>query len=177
MRRVRDGQNRLGMTVSRATIEKVDDKKKMQSINVKAAGDADGDDEQQTELEHAHPYGFTSVPKKPTGKQKAEAIVVYPNGDRSHGIAIVVGDRRFRLKDLGEGDVALHDDQGQKIHLGRNKTISIISGGTITITGTKIILNGEVHLGGEGGQLVHRKNDVDSGGDTATGSATKVYAV
>lgn len=52
-----------------------------------------------------------------------------------------------------------------------------ISGGGITMKATKIVLDGELHLGGEGGQLVHRKGDADSDGDTAVGSASRVYAV
>lgn len=42
---------------------------------------------------------------------------------------------------------------------------------------TKIVLDGEVHLGGEGGKLLHRKGDLDSDGDQAVGSASRVYAV
>lgn len=51
------------------------------------------------------------------------------------------------------------------------------SGSKVTIKSPTIVLDGEVHLGGAGGKLVHRKDDVDSAGDVATGSATKVYAV
>lgn len=47
----------------------------------------------------------------------------------------------------------------------------------VKIIGSKIVLEGETHLGGEGGQLVHRKGDSDSDGDTAVGSASKVYAL
>lgn len=59
-----------------------------------------------------------------------------------------------------------------------------IGGTTITTSGNKvhiktgtIVLEGDVHLGGEGGKLVHRKGDLDSAGDAAQESATKVYAV
>jgi hypothetical protein len=47
----------------------------------------------------------------------------------------------------------------------------------VTITGAKIVTDGVTHLGGEGGQLLHRKGDADSDGDTAVGSASRVYAV
>lgn len=52
-----------------------------------------------------------------------------------------------------------------------------MTGGRVHIKAGDIVLEGNVHLGGEGGQLVHRKGDVDSAGDVAVGSATKVYAV
>jgi len=38
----------------------------------------------------------------------AEAIVLYMNGSRSHPVMIAVGDRRHRLVELEEGDVAQH---------------------------------------------------------------------
>jgi phage gp45-like len=46
----------------------------------------------------------------------AEAIVLYMNGSRSHPVMIAVGDRRHRLVELEEGDVAQHrlkDDRQQ----------------------------------------------------------------
>jgi phage baseplate assembly protein V len=52
-----------------------------------------------------------------------------------------------------------------------------VTPGKITIECGEIVLKGNVHLGGEGGQLVHRKGDVDSDSDVAVGSASKVYAV
>ena len=77
---------------------------------------------------------------------------------------------------------------GDAIHIRTSSGMEIIvskGGGTLTvrnaqevrIQATKIVLEGEVHLGGDGGQLVHRKGDVDSDGDAAVGSASKVYAV
>jgi hypothetical protein len=56
-------------------------------------------------------------------------------------------------------------------------TSVLITGDRIELTATTIVLSGAVHLGGEGGALVHRKGDVDSDGDIAEGAATKVYAV
>ena len=77
---------------------------------------------------------------------------------------------------------------GDAIHIRTASGMEIViskGGGTLTVRNArevriqaeKIVLEGEVHLGGDGGQLVHRKGDVDSGGDIATGSASKVYAV
>jgi len=46
----------------------------------------------------------------------AEAIVLYLNGSRSHPVVIAMGDRRHRLVELEEGDVANHrlkDDRQQ----------------------------------------------------------------
>src|SRR5262245_23365987 len=38
----------------------------------------------------------------------AEVIVGYLNGSRSHPVILAIGDRRHRLKELEEGDVALY---------------------------------------------------------------------
>ena len=49
----------------------------------------------------------------------AEAIVLYLNGSRSHPVIISVGDRRHRLLELEEGDVAQHrlkDDRQQMLY-------------------------------------------------------------
>lgn len=53
----------------------------------------------------------------------------------------------------------------------------LITGDKVVLKSGTIVLDGETHLGGEGGQLLHRKGDKDSDGDVAVESATKVYAV
>lgn len=63
------------------------------------------------------------------------------------------------------------------LHIKIGSTVIQAGGDGVKITAGKIVLDGEVHLGGEGGQLLHRKGDADSDGDTAVGSATRVYAV
>jgi hypothetical protein len=57
------------------------------------------------------------IGEQPKGNS-AEAIVLYINGSRSHPVAIAVDDRRHRLKDLKEGDVAFYrlKDDRQQFH-------------------------------------------------------------
>ena len=64
-------------------------------------------------LEHFEPYGFTS-----RVKAGAEILAGFLHGDRSHGVVIVTADRRYRLH-VQEGEVAIFDDLGQKVHLTR----------------------------------------------------------
>jgi phage baseplate assembly protein gpV len=67
----------------------------------------------------------------------------------------------------------------------RNNSVLLECGGSkihmtpdgITLTAVKIVTDGETHLGGDGGKLLHRKGDTDSAGHAAVGSASKVYAV
>ena len=84
-------------------------------------------------IELLHPYGFTSNVQPPSAAGKAEGVALYLTGDRSHGVIVAHGDRRFRLKPLANGEVAMHDDQGQKAHLMRGG-IAVVSIGTIDVT-------------------------------------------
>lgn len=72
------------------------------------------DGEPLNNIKRVEPYGFSYRPK--TGCQP---YLLFPSGDRSFGVAIVIGDKRYQL-DLLEGEVALHDDIGQKVHLTRS---------------------------------------------------------
>lgn len=115
----RNSADRHGNALGRTAVEEVDDTKLMQETKHSLFTD-----EQQAQIEHAHPYGFTNVPKKPTGqgsvRRAAEAFMSYMGAGRSHGVAVVVGDRRFRLHQLAEGEVAMYDDQGQQVHFKRS---------------------------------------------------------
>ena len=66
---------------------------------------------------------------------------------------------------------------GGDITVRNARNVRVQATGEVRISAPKIVLEGEVHLGGDDGQLVHRKGDVDSDGDAAVGSASKVYAV
>lgn len=112
---------RVRLMVSRGVIGVVNDALKEQGVQVALLADEVRDCERYQE------YGFTSVPLP-----GAEAITVCVGGSRDHGVVIATGDRRFRLKGLAAGEVALYDDQGQAIVLGRNKAISITGCDTLT---------------------------------------------
>jgi phage gp45-like len=93
--------------------------------------------EKQKEIEHFEPYGFSSRVKKPTDassgggasggaseKKKAEGLMIFTGGNRSHGVLILAGDRRYRLRGLKEGELALFDDQGQQVHFTRDGIVT-----------------------------------------------------
>ncbi|MNP68014.1 Bacteriophage Mu Gp45 protein [compost metagenome] len=46
-------------------------------------------------------------------------------GDRSHGVVLVVSDRRFRLQGLEPGEVALYTDEGDFLHFKRGRVIEV----------------------------------------------------
>ena len=103
---------RLDDVLARGTVSAADGSKKMRTVQVRLLADEVRDD-----LEHVEPYGFTS---EPLDDAQPEAFAAFFGGDRSHGIVFCVADRRFRLKCLKPGEVALYDDVGQKIHLTRD---------------------------------------------------------
>jgi len=122
MRRLteRSMTDRMGNAINRITIDKTDDDPYMQEVQLRGYCD-----EKQDGIEHFHPYGFSARTQAPTTgkdgtKNKAEGVMVFVTGNRSHGLVIVVGDRRYRLNGLQEGEVALHDDQGHQVHLTRD---------------------------------------------------------
>lgn len=150
---------RLRLMVARAVVQIVNDGTLAQSlqVNMLAGETAEG-------VERFQEYGFTSVPHA-----GAEACMVFVGGARSHGIVIAVEDRRYRLTGLLDGEVALYDDLGNVVKLGRE---------ALAITGVaKVIVSAPlVELGGEGGAAVARVGDTVSGGVITSGSA-KVSAL
>ena len=71
-------------------------------------------------MEHLEPYGFTACPQP-----GAEALAAFIGGDRSHGVVVVVADRRFRLQGLKPGEVALYTDEGDRIQFKRGRILDI----------------------------------------------------
>jgi phage baseplate assembly protein V len=104
-----DMRGKVQLMVGRALLMAVNDQGAIQTAQVQLLAEEVHDD-----AERIQEYGFTSVPKK-----GAEAVVTFVGGNRDHGLIIAVDDRRYRLKGLQSGEVAIYDDQGQKVHLTR----------------------------------------------------------
>jgi len=120
---------RIRLMVSRAVVRLVNDATKTQTMQVEILKG-----EVYSAIERMQEYGISSVPRA-----GAEAIVLSLNGDRGHGVVIVAADKRYRLTGLEEGEVALHDDQGQSV---------IIKRDGIEINGQMITLNGDTVING-----------------------------
>lgn len=244
--RARDIGFRSYLGTIRGTFAKADDKQKMQTVQYTGLFG-----EKIKDMEHFHQYGFTSVPNDPEkkGKEAAELLVSNIMGSRDHPVVTSVADRRYRPQEFEKGEVALHDQQHQRLHLTKDgidaatpkknvsrtvkkgsgvqekgastkdtrqqeksktsitqdpsdgsivlssnndsgvsqASITIKADGSILLKGKVITQEAEtetvtkapaVYLGDKtGAKEVHRKGDVDSGGDLAVGAATKVFAV
>ncbi len=100
---------------------------KLQVLQVKLS---DGDPKDG--VLHFEPAGLTSHPLA-----DAEAVVLFPDGVRSKGIAVVVTDRRHRPTDLQPGEAALF------CHADGLAQVRVELDGTVTIKGpTKVRVEG-----------------------------------
>ncbi|MBT9263589.1 phage baseplate assembly protein V [Pseudomonas sp. MG-9] len=89
--------------------------KMMQTLQVRlTAGEV------KDSVEHFEPYGFTSNPLS-----GAEVLTMFLSGDRSHAVVVVAADRRYRIKELKPGEVAIYTDEGDKVHFKRGRIIDI----------------------------------------------------
>jgi len=160
-------EGRVRSMLARAVIGTVDDERAVQELQVEALADETHDG-----VERFGEYGFTSVPHA-----EAEAMLIFPGGTRGHAVAIAIEDRRYRLKGLATGEVAIYDDLGQKVLLGRDR-ISIESPAEVKVIAPKVIVESDdVCLGGEGGPAVARVgDDVDLGTGKIVSGSGKVSA-
>lgn len=108
-------KRRVALMVSRAIVKLCSDTGARQTLQLALLPD-----EIRDGIERFQNYGFTSVPIP-----GAEAAVVFVGGDRANGLVIAVDDRRYRLKGLQAGEVALYTDEGDKIHFKRGRKIEI----------------------------------------------------
>lgn len=119
-------RNRIANMVARAVVQLVDDKPRLQVLQLGVLAD-----ETRDGCERVQEYGFTSVPLP-----GAEAVVLFVGGRRDHGLVVGVDDRRHRLAGLKAGEVAVYNNAGASVVLKAD--------GSIEVTGAEVILNGGV---------------------------------
>ena len=135
-------ERRIKQIASRAVIKLVNDSLKLQELQIVGLSGETLDG-----VERFQEYGFTSHPQS-----GAEAITLSVGGNRSHAVIVAVDDRRYRLKGLEAGEVALYDDLGQKIVLKRDR---------IEVESPKVVvISDDISLGGEGGERLARVGDM-----------------
>ncbi|PIW54583.1 MAG: phage baseplate assembly protein V [Sphingomonadales bacterium CG12_big_fil_rev_8_21_14_0_65_65_10] len=140
---------RVRLAIGRAVVRLVDDARTLQELQIDLL-----DGESQDAVERFQQYGIASHPHP-----GAEAVVVCAGGLRSHALVIAVDDRRYRLTGLQEGEVALFDDLGNLVKLGR-EGIEIVGESEVKVAAPKVVVESDdVHLGAEGGPAVARIGD------------------
>ena len=129
LRKLLDPINRrIQLMIGRAVIQTISDDNPLQLMQLLL-----NFEEVRSGMARLQEYGFTSHPLP-----GAEAVVLFPGGSRDHGIVIAVEDRRYRLKPLAEGEVAIYTDEGDKIHFKRNRIIELTTETFNVIAGTKM---------------------------------------
>ena len=134
---------RIGNLLARGTLVAVNAASKMQGVQVRLlAGEV------KDSIEHVEPYGFTSNPNP-----GAEAFALFFDGDRSHGIVMCIADRRYRMTGLETGEMAIHDDQGQYVHLKRDgilvhspQNIYLRTDGVLRLEGEGVEIHGRSYV-------------------------------
>ena len=142
----------LATLITRCTVALANAAGKLQALQVRMLAD-----EVKDNVEHLEPYGFTGCPHA-----GAEGVVVFPGGDRSHGVVVVVADRRFRLQGLKPGEVALYTDEGAKLHFERGNKLTIVAGAVDIVSDTL------THNGANIGSA-HTHGNVESGPNSTSG--------
>ena len=117
---------KLRMIATRGVVKLVDPALMLQELQIAAVGE-----ELLDNVEHWEAYGYTSRPHP-----GAEALLLSLGGDRDHTVAVNVADRRFRLKNLAPGEVAIYTDEGDVIHFKRGNQIFISTAGTLVANAT-----------------------------------------
>jgi len=107
-------RNPIAGVLARGVVVLANSARKLQALQLRIMAGEVKDD-----MEHLEPYGFTACPLP-----GAEALAGFI-GDRSHGVVIMVSDRRFRLQALEPGEVALYTDQGDRLHFKRGRVIEL----------------------------------------------------
>lgn len=88
-------------------------------------------------------YGVASRPLP-----GADGVLIFVAGDRSKGIVIATNDRRYQIE-LAEGEVALHSDEGDSVHLRRGRVVRIVAGTRLEIDTPLITTTGRIEAAGD----------------------------
>lgn len=160
---------RIRMMVARAVCRAVNDAGGLQAVQVSLLAD-----EVKDGVERVQNYGLTSVPLP-----GAEGVAVFVGGNRDHGVVIAMDDRRYRLKGLEGGEVALYTLDDQEAHGHR---IVLRRGGLIEVFGQDVHLNaaGVLRLEGDGVEVHGRtyvQTDVHGKGQRETHAGGTAYTV
>ena len=108
-------RNRIANTVARGVVHLSNEAKKLALLQVGALAD-----ELIEDAEHHQPYGFFSVPLA-----GAEVVLLFPNGDRSHAIALSASDRRYRPRNSDGGESGIYNHVGAIVRLTKDGDIIV----------------------------------------------------
>lgn len=127
----------LGNLLARAVLAGVQQNKlQVLQLQVLAGETKDG-------VELFEPYGHTGV-----ALPGAESVVVFIDGGRTHAIALVQTDRRYRPTDLLPGEVAIFNHEGTRVVLRNGGKVEVQAATEVKITTAKVKLIADVEITG-----------------------------
>lgn len=157
---------RILLMASRIVLTAATDKAPVQVVQFTGLAD-----EVKQNVEFLQNFGFSSVP--PNG---ARGLAIYPGGDRSHGVVVVLDARALQPVTLKTGEAAVWDALGKFIHLQDDGTI-LIKADKVRVESPDFQVTGEVkdRCDGDGKTMEAMRNIYnghthpgDSGGVTGT---------
>lgn len=159
---------RIALMVGRSVLELVDDSPPVQVVQVSLL-----DDEVRANVERVQEYGFTSHPHP-----GADAVAVAVAGSRDNLVVVAVDDRRYRLRALKRGEVAIYTDEGDKIVLKRGGTIEVTAASQVLINAPLVVCSGNVAVDGNlyvAGNI-HSGDNITADGSVSDQGGTKSMA-
>ena len=113
-------KRKIFLIIGRAIVSAIDNTGDTQRVQLQLLAE-----EIASKVERFEEYGFSTYPF--SGSQ---AVSVFINGDRAHGIILCVHDRRYRPTYLEEGEIVFYTDEdqggdGHRVHFKRGRQIAI----------------------------------------------------
>lgn len=125
----------LGNLLARAVLAGVQQNKlQVLQLQVLAGETKDG-------VELFEPYGHTGV-----ALPGAESVVAFLDGGRTHAVALVQTDRRYRPTDLQPGEVALYNHEGTRVVLRNGGKVEVLAATEVKVITGKVILQADVDI-------------------------------
>lgn len=122
---------RMATMIGRCILSALDSSSGVQAASVTIMAD-----EEMKGVEYMEPYGFTSVPL-----QGAEGVVLNVGSRRGSCVVVSLGNRKFRLKGLKSGEVALYTDEGDRLVFERGNVVKLFTKNCIVNAETKTTIN------------------------------------
>lgn len=101
------------------------------------------DKETLENIDRVEPYGYSY-----RAKPGSRAYLQFPAGDRSYGVALIIGDKRYQLE-LQEGEVAMHDDEGNHVLMKRGGIIEAKAATKVIAQTPLFETSGDAKIGGK----------------------------
>lgn len=115
-RLLRPLSNRVANSIARAVVSRVTDASALQGLQIEVLRG-----ETRDNAERFQQYGFSSVPL-----EGAEAVVLFPNGNRTHPLVVAVDDRRYRPTGRPEGEVNVYHHTGSRMRMLASGDVEVV---------------------------------------------------